>query len=160
MKKVIVLALTGLLVVAGSGFTYSFNWLDGVQSYQSERPTWGFDSQTYESNYVCPPPPPPQIDIKLGSDPNSINLNSKGVVPVTVLDASTVDDPDTYSFAGADPVRWTMEDVNNDGTDDLVFHFKTQDLELDQDSTEAFLIGDDGSFDAWDWVNIVPKSKK
>ena len=107
------------------------------------------------------------IDIKPGSDPNSINPNSKGVVPVAVLttdsfDASSVD-PVTVKFAGAQPLRWAREDVDGDGDTDLLFHFKTQELvDLDEDSTEAFLTGytHAGEF-TWgtDTVNIVPKGK-
>ena len=104
------------------------------------------------------------IDIKPGSDPNSINLNSKGVVPVAVLttdlfDAATVD-PDTVLFAGASPVRWTMEDVDGDGDMDLLFHFKTQELGLDECSTEAILTGETTGgvlFGGVDSVNIVGK---
>lgn len=85
------------------------------------------------------------IDIKPGSCPNSINLKSKGVVPVAVLttddfDASTVD-PVTVLFAGASPLRWTTEDVDGDGDMDLLFHFKTQELNLTETSTEATLTG-------------------
>ena len=107
-----------------------------------------------------------EIDIKPGSDPNSINLKSKGVVPVAVLtaddfDASTVD-PSTVEFAGASPVRWTMEDVDGDGDLDLILHFKTQELGLTEDSTESTLTGEtyDGEL-LWgtDTVNIVPKGK-
>lgn len=65
------------------------------------------------------------VDIKPGSCPNGINLKSKGVAPVAVLttadfDASNVD-PSTVIFAGALPVRWTMED--GDGDMDMLFHF-------------------------------------
>ena len=107
-----------------------------------------------------------EIDIKPGSDPNSINLKSKGVVPVAVLtaddfDASTVD-PSTVEFAGASPVRWTMEDVDGDGDLDLILHFKTQELGLTEDSTDSTLTGKtyDGEL-LWgtDTVNIVPKGK-
>ena len=90
--------------------------------------------------------PPPsseeiQIDIKPGGNPNNINLKSKGVVPVAVLttnvfDASTVD-PNTVTFAGAEPVRWTLDDVDDDGDKDMLFHFKTQELNLDESITEA-----------------------
>ena len=114
----------------------------------------------------APPVVEVTIDIKPGSDPNSINLKSKGVVPVAVLttddfDASTVD-PVTVEFAGASPLRWVIEDVDGDGDVDLLFHFKTQDLDLDGDSTEATLTGDttDGQpIQGTDTVNIVPKGK-
>jgi len=83
------------------------------------------------------------IDIKPGNDQNNINLKSKGVVPVAVLttddfDASTVD-PATARFAGATPRHWHLQDVDHDGKDDLMFHFNTQELDLDQNSTEAVL---------------------
>lgn len=86
-----------------------------------------------------------EIDIKPGSYPNSINLKSNGVVPVAVLttddfDASTVD-PATVEFAGASPLRWAMCDVDEDGDEDMIFHFKTQELNLDENSTEAELTG-------------------
>ncbi|HUV56184.1 MAG TPA: hypothetical protein VMV84_03020 [Dehalococcoidales bacterium] len=108
----------------------------------------------------------PDIDIKPGSDPNSINLKSRGVVPVAVLttdefNASTVN-PETVLFAGASPVRWVMCDVDDDGDLDLLFHFKTQELDLDEDSTEATLTGatDTGQpIEGTDTVNIVPKKK-
>jgi hypothetical protein len=107
-----------------------------------------------------------EIDIKPGSEPNSINLNSKGKIPVAILtneefDASTVD-PVTVSFAEASPVRWTVENVDGDGDMDLLFHFKTQEMNLDQDSTEATLTGityDGRIIEGTDTVNIVPKDK-
>ena len=107
---------------------------------------------------------PVEIDIKPGSYPNSINLKSKGVVPVAVLTTSTFNaslvDPSTVLFAGADPVRWTLEDVDGDGDLDMLFHFNTQDLNLTASSTEATLTGKTTSgqaFGGTDSVNIVPK---
>ena len=84
-----------------------------------------------------------EVDIKPGNDENNINLKSKGVVPAAVLttddfDAATID-PASAKLAGASPERWKLEDVDGDGDDDLLFHFRTQDLELDQSSTEATL---------------------
>ena len=107
------------------------------------------------------------IDIKPGSYPNSINLKSKGVIPVGVLttyafEASMVD-PNTVLFAGAKPVRWALEDIYRDGFIDMIFHFKTQELMLYKDSTEATLTGytlDGFYFEGKDSVSIVPKSHK
>jgi hypothetical protein len=107
--------------------------------------------------------PEVNIDIKPGSVPNSINLKSQGVVPVAVLttedfDATTID-PTTVVFAGASPVRWTLEDVDGDGLKDMLFHFRTQELNLTPDSTEAMLTGvtyDGVSIFGTDEVRIVP----
>jgi len=115
---------------------------------------------------LSPPPIEVDIDIKPGSDPNSINLKSRGVVPVAVLttedfNASTVD-PSTVEFAGAEPVRSIECEVDGDGDLDMLFHFKTQDLNLTEDSTEATLTGmtDDGQpIEGMDTVNIVPKRR-
>lgn len=83
------------------------------------------------------------IDIKPGNEQNNINLNSKGVVPVAVLtteqfDAATVN-PATALFAGAAPDHWSFEDIDGDGDEDIIFHFRTQQLNLNQDSTQATL---------------------
>jgi hypothetical protein len=77
------------------------------------------------------------------------------------FDATTVD-PVTVSFAGASPLRWAMEDVDRDGDIDLLFHFRTQELDLTEDSTEATLTGathGGTSIQGTDAVNIVPKGK-
>ncbi|UCC99275.1 MAG: hypothetical protein JSW66_05195 [Phycisphaerales bacterium] len=93
--------------------------------------------------YLVNQAPGLKIDIKPGSDTNVINLKSKGVVSVAVLTADGFDavavDPTTALFAEAAPVRWTLEDVNGDGDEDMLFHFRTQELELSEDSTEAKL---------------------
>ncbi len=113
--------------------------------------------------------PEVKIDIKPGSNPNNINLKSKGVVPVAVLttgdfDASDVD-PTSVVFAGASPVRWRLCDVDDDGDVDMLFHFKTQELfenDLNEDSTEATLTGETNSGDVisgTDKVCIVPRKK-
>jgi hypothetical protein len=106
------------------------------------------------------------IDIKPGSFPNSINLKKKGVTPVAILtgegfDATTVD-PASVEFAGASPLRWAQEDVDSDGDIDLILHFETQELDLDEDSTEASLTGNllDGTpIEGSDSVRIVPPKK-
>jgi hypothetical protein len=103
------------------------------------------------------------IDIKPGSYPNSINLGSQGVVPVavltsTVFDALTVD-PVTVLFAGASPLRWVGEDVDFDGDVDLLLHFRTQELQLDENSVKAPLTGSTlggQTIEGIDTVTIVP----
>ncbi|HUV90747.1 MAG TPA: LamG-like jellyroll fold domain-containing protein [Anaerolineae bacterium] len=107
-----------------------------------------------------------EIDVKPGSHPNSINLGSRGVVPVAVwttdeFDATTID-PGTVKFASASPDKWTEQDVDGDGDLDLVLHFRTQSLDLEPGSTEAELTGvtSDGTcIRGTDTVNIVPHNK-
>jgi len=159
------------LTPAGMTFTGDMEHLQifyGLYGYGATH-TVEFRNIAVEGHLTEPPMAPcfeRPIDIKPGSYPNSINLDSKGVVPVAVLttedfDASTID-PVTVHFGGATPVRWTMEDVDGDGDTDLLFHFKTQELALDEESTEATLTGytHDGEF-IWgtDTVNIVSEDK-
>jgi len=103
------------------------------------------------------------IDIKPGSFPNSINLNSKGVIPVAILTTAVFDatdvDPTTVLFAGAEPVRWAVEDVDGDGDLDLVLHFKTQETIWTVGATEATLTGETYAgvpFSVVDSVRTVP----
>jgi hypothetical protein len=107
-----------------------------------------------------------EIDVKPGSHTNSINLKSKGKVPVAILttddfDANTID-PETVIFAGANPLRWRMKDVDNDSDDDMLLHYMTQELELTEESIEASLEGEtyDGmKINGTDSVRIVPNTK-
>lgn len=111
------------------------------------------------------------IDIKPGSDTNSINLGSNGNIPVAILStadfsAATVD-PATVTLAGAsvglkgksDKLQASYDDVNNDGLTDLVLHISFEGLELEQGSTYATLEGSTYEGDmitGTDSVNIVP----
>jgi len=139
---------------------------------------WAYENLSYEVQFFSDIPiylAPPEtsvkqvdIDIKPGGNPNTINLNSKGVVPVAVLttdsfDASIVD-PTTVEFAGATPVRWALKDVDDDGDNDLLLHFNKQDLNLDENSTEATLTGettDGNTIEGTDEVRIIqPKGRR
>ncbi|MHC4630371.1 MAG: hypothetical protein ACYS9C_03750 [Planctomycetota bacterium] len=88
------------------------------------------------------------IDIKPGGNPNTINLRSKGVLPVAILsseevgkefDATTID-PSTVQLAGAGvAVRGKnnkymahKEDVNGDGLTDLVVQIEIKNLNPDK----------------------------
>jgi hypothetical protein len=89
------------------------------------------------------------IDIKPGSDPNSIELKSQGVIPVAILGTDTFDatqvDYSTVTFGldGASTVHdGHVEDVNDDGYSDMVFHFKVQETGIVCGDTEATLMGE------------------
>lgn len=97
-----------------------------------------------------------EIDIKPGSDPNSINLCSGGAVPVAILGSDTFDvlnvDTETLRFAEAavkvvgkkDPnTLCSYNDVNGDSWVDLVCHYTTQDIAaLDGESSTANVNGE------------------
>ena len=110
-----------------------------------------------------------EIDIKPGSDPNSINLGSNGVVPVAILgsvdfDAATVI-PSTVTLAGAAAKlkgnsgnSGSLEDVNGDGYLDLVVQIYTIQLGLTIGNTVATLNADThegGHITGSDLVQIV-----
>ena len=112
------------------------------------------------------------IDIKPGSDPNSINLCSRGATPVAILSSNTFDatdiDSETLTMADAkvkmagrsDRSLCNAEDVNDDGLDDLVCQFLTFELTdmLDGSSVEATVHGETfggAEFEGTDSVNIV-----
>lgn len=89
------------------------------------------------------------IDIKPGSDPNSINPSSQGVIPVAVLtteefDASTVD-VQTVRFGPtgteAAPVHSDLYDVDGDGDVDLILQFRTQDTGIACGDNQGLLTG-------------------
>lgn len=113
------------------------------------------------------------IDIKPGSDPNSVNLSSAGKIPVAILstpdfDAPAEVDPDTLRLAGAavkligksGKFQCSSQDVNGDGLLDLVCHFETQTLFLlEAGHTVAVLEGstlDGTAIRGEDSVKIVP----
>jgi hypothetical protein len=111
------------------------------------------------------------IDIKPGSDPNSINLDSVGVIPVAILssadfDATTVN-PDTVFLAGAkvkmlgksDKLLCHEEDVNNDALLDLVCQVLTEESLIETGESVAVLEAEtyDGTqIRGEDAIKIVP----
>ncbi len=89
------------------------------------------------------------VDIKPGSDPNAVNPRSKGVIPVAVLGSVDFDamqvDFSTVGFGPdeASPVHdGHVENVNGDGFDDMVFHFKVSDTGIACGDTDATLTGE------------------
>jgi hypothetical protein len=103
----------------------------------------GITTQLDQKNIIVP------IDIKPGSTRNTVNLKSKGVVPVAILSTETFDAASanilTVVFGpdGAQEAHGKahVEDVNGDALPDLMLHFKTQDTGIQCGDTEASLIG-------------------
>lgn len=101
------------------------------------------------------------LDVQPGSDPNTVNPASRGLLPVAVLTTADFDaadvDPATVTLGDRDgddtPVATrrngslmaSFEDVDADGDDDLVLHFDVQALvdngDLTADSEELILRG-------------------
>lgn len=120
---------------------------------------------------VKPPALSVLIDIKPGSESNSINLRSAGVIPVAIFGSSTFDattiDPDSISLAGAG-VRMVgksgrflchQDDVNRDGHVDLVCEVETFQFAIEPGESVAVLVAQtvDGlTVRGEDDVRIVP----
>ena len=110
------------------------------------------------------------VDIKPGSDPNSINCLSHGVVPVAILSSDTFDaadvDPSTLAFGpnGAAPAHLSgghLEDVDGAGLDDLVSHYYTALTEIQCGHVGACVTGE--TFDGlsfWGCDSIVTEAPR
>ena len=126
----------------------------------------GFNSG---SAYVFGPAGPVEvtIDIKPGSDPNSINVKSKGVIPVAII--STTDFDASSVMASSSALEGALadhgghlEDVSGDGLFDLVLHFRTQETDIACGDTSAILTGTTGDgqeITGEDSVRTVPCKK-
>ncbi len=112
-----------------------------------------------------------QCDIKPGSDPNSINPDSRGVIPVAILGSQCFDvlriDVSTVTFGPnravpAHRVGVHMEDVNADLVLDAVFHFWTRDTGIEHGDTEACISWSNLSGEAFtccDDIRTVPPTR-
>lgn len=109
------------------------------------------------------------IDIKPHSNPNSINTNNRGTIPVAILSTPDFDAPSkvdktslTFGRTGDEDslakCTKSNEDVNDDGLEDVVCHFNTQDTAFQQGDTLGFLKGKTMAgepFGGFDSVRIV-----
>jgi hypothetical protein len=110
------------------------------------------------------------IDIKPGSDPNCVNINSHGVIPVAILGDRFFDvrriDTHSLLFGGLEVrirgnkrPQCAVEDVNGDSRDDLVCHFEDDAENWEAGDDTATLTGmlDDGTlFEGTDSICLVP----
>ena len=88
------------------------------------------------------------LDVRPGSTQNPVNPRSKGVIPIAILstgdfDASTVDQATVrFGLSQALPRgKGHVADVNRDGKDDLILHFRTQDSGIQCGDTAASITG-------------------
>ena len=145
-----------------------------VTFYANSHPAEGAEigTQTISIHVI---PVPVEIDIKPGSDPNSINLNGNGVVPVGVFGSATFDvndiDVSTVLFGiSGDNTSAVhsghIEYLNGDSYDDMVLHFREGELGIPLDTADnaildLFLTGklnDGRSFEGKDEVRITPNN--
>jgi hypothetical protein len=109
-----------------------------------------------------------EIDVKPGSDPNSINPSLEGDLPVAILGSDTFDvaevDEMTLAFgpSGA-PFDHShgphVEDVNGDGLMDMMMHFRIEETGIAFGDMEACVTGEllgGTPFEGCDTVRTVP----
>jgi hypothetical protein len=89
------------------------------------------------------------INLKPGDNQPVVNVASQGTIPVAILSTRSFDatkvNPTTVRFGAtgteAAPTNWSLEDVDRDGTLDMVLHFNTQSTGLQPGNTQAILMG-------------------
>lgn len=106
------------------------------------------------------------IDIKPGTENNSINSKNKGVIPIAILttedfDATTVDASSVLfgpNGATKEHKQDHIQDIDDDGDLDMLLHFRTQDTGIQCGDTSASLTGQTVGgqpFEGSDTVNTV-----
>lgn len=152
--------------ITESGFTVKF-W-DATSEEWSDEGIWDIvineDYASFKTNHTTvfavikeaqtdPTVIEVTIDIKPGSDPNCFNNDGHGVIPLAILGSTDFDctqiDPSTCTLSGltlkiagkSNKLMASIEDVNNDGFDDLVLQIEDQDGAFQVGESEATLTG-------------------
>jgi hypothetical protein len=89
------------------------------------------------------------IDIKPGDNQTVVKTGTRGSIPVAILSTNRFDatrvNPTTVRFGRtgteALPTSWSLEDVDGDGTLDMVLHFNTLNTRIQSGDTQATLMG-------------------
>ena len=123
----------------------------------------------FEAELTWTAAPDVTIDIKPGSDRNPVNCKNKGngVIPVAILttdgfDAQAVDCASVrFGPLGASEThgKCHVEDVDEDGDMDLMFHFRRNETGVACGDTMMVLWGmtlDGFEFEAYDYIDTVP----
>lgn len=122
--------------------------MDQVFMYDEQS---GYDGLRFDDFLVTSTARPVSIDIRPGTFPNQVNLNSNGVIPVAILSDATFDalqvDPSTILLAGGsvkligkgDRYACSQQDVNADGRLDLVCNVQVNQLQLTVGDSTAVL---------------------
>lgn len=123
--------------VIGAGAPLTFNYHDCNYSGNSGSLNVAIDQPALEI----------EIDLKPGSGQNPVNPKSQGVTPIAILGSAdfVVADMDMLSLSfGSGQAKEAHgkahpTDVNGDGFMDVVAHFRTQDLHVEEGDTEICL---------------------
>lgn len=106
-----------------------------------DRPT-GFEDSTVAISVR----PVPRLDVKPGEFPNVVNPGARGILPVALLgsphvDVKNVDTNFPLHLGGASPIRQFHQDVNGDGYQDLVLHYRLEETGIKPGDTSVSFLG-------------------
>ncbi|MHC4995120.1 MAG: hypothetical protein ACYTGQ_08725 [Planctomycetota bacterium] len=161
-----------LSYASGAPLSSSATWAGATFASRGMTPgtyvwSWGSGS-TADTLTLIIGGPEVEIDIKPGIDPNAINPFAPGMIPVAILGSDTFDvldvDPDTLAF-GPDGAFFAhnngphFDDVDGDGLEDLLVHFRTQETGIlwgDPDACLTWENFDTTAFEVCDDIKTVP----